>query len=422
MVLVISGDIDGGTVVNRTTDESIHVTGKIDGGSTANLHSRKGWITIDGKVDGSSTANLTAAKDIKVGVVGSDGDKKIDGSSRVTAKAGGSIFFGNKIDGSSQVTANSGGKITLINKIDGSSTVDFQACGGIAIDDKIDGGSYVRLFTNSGKIVVQDKIDNGSTHVQFFPTDSLQVGSGIQGGADVYVYDWAGPPHKCPNKYTVVLMLWGPPQPPKKKQPKKKFWPSTLKGPQLRKALTKISKTKYFGRLKQYNVEQVTVAGGNPPQFANSFKSPTKKFSTRFSMSDVENIITQSFKKGIRSPDKFTSSIPFYIVITPRGGQLSDDHNALGDHDSFRWGPANMNVLYAYVGAQSDLNSTLNVATHEIDEAVGDNGSAPKELCDGCANTWTGGVSPKIGSFTVASYYDADADKCVAPPGFSGHT
>jgi hypothetical protein len=135
-------------------------------------------------------------------------------------------------------------------------------------------------------------------------------------------------------------------------------------------------------------------------------------------MKDVQNIVTNSFKKGIRSPDKFTSSVPIYIVITPRGGILSGQPNILGEHSSFRWGAANFNVLYAYVGAQSDLNDTLNVATHEIDETVGDNGNAGEELCDYCANQGWGGVSPKIGSYTVASYIDKAKDECVAPPGF----
>lgn len=45
------------------------------------------------------------------------------------------------------------------------------------------------------------------------------------------------------------------------------------------------------------------------------------------------------------------------------------------------------------VGAQSDLNDQLNVATHEIVEAIGENGGAPKELCDGWSE-YGGGASP----------------------------
>jgi hypothetical protein len=414
MALVIKGDIDGGAVVNHTTDEDIHVTGKIDGGSTATLVSNRGSIVIDGKVDGGSTARLHAAKDIRIGVVGSDGDKKIDGGSQVTAKACGSIFLGNKIDGSSKVTANSGSRITLVNKIDGSSTVDFQACGRISIGDKIDGGSTVRLSVKSGTIEVQDKIDNGSTEVQFFPAGSLHVGTGIHGGANVHVEDWA---HNCIPKYSVVLMLWGPPQPPH--QHTKPKWPSTLTGKELRQALAKIAKTTYFHSLAQYNVKKVSIAAGDPPQFPNGLKHGTKKYTTRFTMKDVVNVVEKSFSKDVPAPDSFKNSIPVYIVITPRGGLMTDDRNALGEHSAFSWGSSKLNVLYAYVGAQKDLNDTLKVATHEIVEAVGDNGCATKELCDACATKYGLGVKTGIASYTVASYFDAKKNKCVAPPGFA---
>jgi hypothetical protein len=57
------------------------------------------------------------------------------------------------------------------------------------------------------------------------------------------------------------------------------------------------------------------------------------------------------------------------------------------------------------------------VATHEIVEAVGENGGAPKELCHGCQHKYTAGVSPGIDNYTVASYLDADTNQCVAPAG-----
>jgi hypothetical protein len=394
MVLVISGDIDGASSVNKTNDDDIHVTGKIDGSSNAVLVSNHGSIVIDGKVDGSSSASLTAAKDISIGVVGGDGDKKIDGSSHVTARAGGQIFLGNKIDGSS--------------------IVDFQACGGISIGDKIDGGSKVRLSVLSGTINVHDKIDNGSTEVQFFPAGSLKVGGGIQGGANVHVLDWAGPAHQCTSNYTVVLMLWGPPQLPKQTK-----WPSTLTGKGLSNALTTIAGTTYFDSLAQYNVGKVTIKAGDPPQLTNPLPKGDEKFTTRFSLTEVGDVITKNFSSGIPSPDSFSNTIPVYIVITPRGGLATDAPNSLGEHGTSTWGPSKIHFIFAYVGAQSDLNDTLSVATHEIVEAIGRNGSAQIEICDGCQNKYGGGVNAGIGSFTVASYLDAQNNKCVAPPNFS---
>ena len=77
-----------------------------------------------------------------------------------------------------------------------------------------------------------------------------------------------------------------------------------------------------------------------------------------------------------------------------------------------------MILIYAYVGAQSDLNDTLGVATHEIVEAIGQNGGAPKELCDDCLTKY-GLSNAGIDSYTVNSYFDAETNQCVAPPGFA---
>jgi hypothetical protein len=247
------GDIDGGVTVDHTDDGDIHITGKIDGGSTAILVSNHGSIIIDGKVDGGSTASLTAARVIRIGAAGSDdGDKKIDGSSNVTAEAGedislggkiddnsnvtfvsdlGSITIGGKIDhdsvvvltaagdiligevgndgaerkidGNSHVMARAGGAIHLFNKIDGGSlsgkhsVVDFRACLGIAIDDKIDGGSFVRLAVHTGTITIGDKIGGGGTTVLFWPPGSLQVANGIDSHGSATAVNWAGPAEWC---------------------------------------------------------------------------------------------------------------------------------------------------------------------------------------------------------------------------------
>jgi hypothetical protein len=108
----------------------------------------------------------------------------------------------------------------------------------------------------------------------------------------------------------------------------------------------------------------------------------------------------------------------FYIVITPFGGLMTDDPNSLGEHSIYSWGEGRVNVIYAYSGAQSKLNDALRVATHEIVEALGANGGAPKELCDDCQNCYGPGVDAGIGTFTVASYFDAATNQCIAPPLF----
>jgi hypothetical protein len=235
-------------------------------------------------------------------------------------------------------------------------------------------------------------------------------GSHADGGsADYVLADTSAQPE---IHYTVVLMLWGPPQPPKQK-----VWLSTLTGPKLSQALTKLERGGYFSFLAQYQAKKVTIAG--PPTSLSSPKWPkgNKTFTTLFTMNDVVGVIKKSFSKGVPSPDKFKKSTPVYIVITPRGGLMTDDPSSLGEHSTFSWGSAKTNVVYAYVGAQSNLNDTLVVATHEIVEAIGANGDAPFELCDRCQDLY-GAVSAGIGTFTVQAYFDAAKNQCVAPPGF----
>ena len=162
---IYPGNIDGGQNFIHTDDDDILIEGKIDGASTAKIVSNAGSVTIQGKIDGSSTAEITAAGDVRIGVTGGDGDKKIDGGSFVSVIAGGSISLGNKIDGASIVV--------------------FQAGTGIDIGNKIDGGSDAQLSTASGTIHIHDKIDGGRTYVRFSPPDSLIVDGGIQDGARV---------------------------------------------------------------------------------------------------------------------------------------------------------------------------------------------------------------------------------------------
>jgi hypothetical protein len=170
--VTVGGDINGSSYLSIIADGDIHLAGKIDGSSTVVFVSNNGSIMIDGKVDGSSKATLTAAGDVRIGLVGGDGDKKIDGSSHVVATSGSAIFLGNKIDASH-------------------TSVDFKACTGITIVNWIAGGATVRLMTATGSISVGDKIGDSSTHVQFWPPNSLTVGAGVQDGAHVDAVQWA---------------------------------------------------------------------------------------------------------------------------------------------------------------------------------------------------------------------------------------
>src|SRR5438876_612587 len=128
------GDIDHGASVTHVEDGDIHVSGKIDGASFAELVSVHGSITVDGKIDNASYVSLIAAGDVHIGV-GTGGDFKVDGNSHVDATAGGAISLGNWIHGDR-------------------STVDFKACGDITIGDDVGNGATVRLMTATGSINV----------------------------------------------------------------------------------------------------------------------------------------------------------------------------------------------------------------------------------------------------------------------------
>jgi hypothetical protein len=216
--------------------------------------------------------------------------------------------------------------------------------------------------------------------------------------------------------YTIVLMLWGPPQVPNQTQ-----WLTSVTGKDLGNALTTVAGSAYFDALGQYNAGQVTVASADPPQLSQPpVPLGNSQFSTLFDMNtDIANVVTTSFSNGIPSPDQFTDSIPIYVVITPRGGHSTDAPTSNGEHGTSTWGPSKMIFIYAYANVLEDLNNTVGIVTHEIVEAIGKNGGAPKELCDDCEHKYGRGVPAGINGYTPASYFDAKGNQCVAPPGFA---
>jgi hypothetical protein len=90
-----------------------------------------------------------------------------------------------------------------------------------------------------------------------------------------------------------------------------------------------------------------------------------------------------------------------YLVVLPNGSIL--DINALGAHSTFQYD--GQNVIWAWMYAAGSLSDAMQVATHEIVEAVGaDGGSAPKELCDDChaANPY----GKLVNGIRVETYFD----------------
>jgi hypothetical protein len=219
------GDIDGGVFVYRVDDGDIHVSGKIDGGSTVVLVSLHGSITVDDKVDGQSNVSLTAASGISiggkidqksiVGLVCSNGPVtiggKMDDHSSLSVTSSGDLSLGvgaglgggdRKIDGSSTaVLVSNHGSVTIGGKVDQNSHVVLVAQGDISIgvvaggsDGKIDGNSHVDA-TSGGVISLGNKIGGGQgghTSVDFKACDGVSIADNIEGGSTVRLLTGAG--------------------------------------------------------------------------------------------------------------------------------------------------------------------------------------------------------------------------------------
>ena len=186
-------------------------------------------------------------------------------------------------------------------------------------------------------------------------------------------------------------------------------WPSTPYTPQeFSNALKSAAESPYFSRLAQYGAESVII------QEPSSFNDPWPVGSdgyyvTKFTAQSVVDFITQHLPEyGLAIFGK-----PIFLVIIPSGSLL--DVTALGAHSTFLYNGSN--VIWAWMYGMPNLDSATLVATHEIVEAIGANGFAPKELCDDCNEDQPDGVK-LLGGTTVARYFDAQTNTCVAPGHF----
>jgi hypothetical protein len=186
-------------------------------------------------------------------------------------------------------------------------------------------------------------------------------------------------------------------------------WPSTPYTPQeFSNALKSAAEGPYFSRLTQYGADSVII------QEPSSFNDPWPAggdgyYVAKFTEQSVVDFIKQHLPEyGLAIFGK-----PIFLVIIPNGSLL--DIGALGAHYTFPYD--GNNVIWAWMYGSSNLDSATLVATHEIVEAIGANGSAPKELCDDCAKDHPDGVT-LLGGTTVATYFDAQTNTCVAPGSF----
>ena len=203
--------------------------------------------------------------------------------------------------------------------------------------------------------------------------------------------------------YFVVPWFWGKTFPLPADDP---TWPTKPYTSQdFSRALRSAADHHYFSRLTQYGAESVII------QESKVFNDPWPTggdgyYVARFTVQNVVDFITRHLPEyGIA-----LFGTPIFLVVIPAGSLL--DVGELGAHFTLSHNDAP--VIWAWMYGSSNLGGATLVATHEIVEAIGANGGAPKELCDDCAATEPGGATLRDGT-VVATYFDASTNTCVAP-------
>jgi len=202
--------------------------------------------------------------------------------------------------------------------------------------------------------------------------------------------------------YCVVPWFWG-----KTFRANDATWPSTPYTPQeFSNALRSAAESPYFSRLAQYGAKSVIIQ--EPVSFDDPWPAGSDGYYVaKFTQQNVEDFIKRHLPEyGLPIFGK-----PIFLVIIPQGSLL--DVHALGAHFTLNYN--DNNVIWAWMYGAPNLDSATLVATHEIVEAIGASGTAPKELCDDCDK---GDGVKLLGGTTVAPYFDAQANTCVAPGSF----
>lgn len=188
-------------------------------------------------------------------------------------------------------------------------------------------------------------------------------------------------------------------------------FPSIPYSPQeMADALAAVADSGYFALLNQYGARLISINASI--SISDPWPTPSDGYYvTTFTEADITTFITQNLNNlPVFNAPPGQVIKPIYMVVIPHGSLL--DPNALGAHNSFAY--QGNNLIWFWMYGSSDLQNAVITATHEIAEAVGADGSAPKELCDDCKETYPDGLKT-VNNLSVESYYDALTDSCVAP-------
>ena len=220
---------------------------------------------------------------------------------------------------------------------------------------------------------------------------------------------------KALTDYRVFVIFWGDIFPP---AALKNWLPLTPYTPhQYVAALHDILTSGYFSELDQYHVGQIAFTG--PIVSNDPWPNGEATFVTKVSNDDVVALIKRNFNKLFPTPPHVGERKPIYLVVLPAGAVHAKDSEAdtseVGEHWTFQ--NDGDEVIVAYGLGDGTLDAAMTIATHELVEALGLDGGAPKELCDDCKTANPAGA-PGPGGVIVETYFDAVNNRCVAPPSF----
>lgn len=203
-------------------------------------------------------------------------------------------------------------------------------------------------------------------------------------------------------KYFVQPWFWGKTFPFPPNHPRFKSTPYTPQ--QFADTLKFIASHNYFSALKQYGAEAVMI--NEPSSFDDAWPNGSDGFVANFTAQDVIDFI----KKRLDNHTLAVFQKTIFAVVIPHGSLL--DIGALGAHSTFTYN--GNEIIWFWMYGSNNVKDAMLTATHEIVEAIGADGSAPKELCDDCKDAKPKGMTLPRG-VTVETYFDASTNKCVAP-------
>jgi hypothetical protein len=178
----------------------------------------------------------------------------------------------------------------------------------------------------------------------------------------------------------------------------------------------------YFSHLDQYGIGKVIIA--QPTTVNDPWPTPPDgTYVTKFKVDDVAQFLKRRLATWpevfveVDIPGGGVPIKPIHLIVLPNGSVFWDG-SIVNNHDNgYHYTSLGSDqIIWAWIYGSANLNGAILYATHEIVEALGKDGTAPKdkELCDDCAKTERNGV-PTVNGLTVATYFDLKRNKCVAP-------